>query len=109
MEERRPRVRQEDDPEGKHNMRTGKAVLAGLIGRIGRIAPIGLICGIAGLACPGFAADARQPRPSALSGVAGLAKPVTDTETKIPPGTLIRWVAAEIIAKPCASLLRWAS
>src|SRR5437667_10659776 len=66
-----------------------------LIGRIGWIGRIGLICGISSLAGPGFAADTHPPRPSALSGVAGLAKPVTYTETKIPLGELIGKVAAE--------------
>src|SRR5689334_15227410 len=71
--------------------------------RIGRIGRIGLICGISVVACPGFAADARQPHASALSGVAGLARPVTYTETKIPLGELVEKVAAETGVKLSAA------
>src|SRR5436309_1053440 len=63
--------------------------------RIGRIGRIGRIAGISSMAGPGFAADTHPPHASALSDVAGLAKAVTYTETKIPLGELIGKVAVE--------------
>jgi hypothetical protein len=44
---------------------------------------------------PAFAADSTRRATSALEGVAGLEKPVTYTETKIPLGELARMVAAD--------------
>jgi hypothetical protein len=62
---------------------------------IGQIGRIGLIVSISGMVGAGFAAGAQPPRPSALAGVAGLARRVTYTETKVPLGELVEKVAGE--------------
>src|SRR6478672_7444885 len=54
-----------------------------------------LICCTVSVAFPGWGAGARERSRSVLEGVAGLEKPITYCETKIPLGELVQRVAEE--------------
>jgi hypothetical protein len=62
-----------------------------------------LVAGSLASASPVRATDSSRQPHSAFEGVAGLAKPVTSTETKIPLGELVQKVAADTGVKLSAS------